>query len=132
MALKPRKQTKIEARLAKLEREMVKMKSKISKSVTPKSVKRKPKTRKEIKEYLLAKGVIRLPSAEELAIAAEWDAIPEEERKQFTAKLQSLKLEPPLSESNTHRDSRISHPRLQRSSSPHRRQSGRAFNRKPQ
>lgn len=99
MALKTRKQTKIEARLAKLEREIVKIKSNLGKSVTPKPVvKRNPKTRKEIKEYLLEKGVIRLPSAEELAIAAEWDAIPEAERMQFTAKLQSLKLEPPLSE----------------------------------
>jgi len=84
--------------LAKLERERVKVKSNLGKSVVTKPVKRKPKTRKEIKEYLLAKGVIRLPSAEELAIAAEWDALPEAERRQFTAKLQSLKLEPPLSE----------------------------------
>jgi hypothetical protein len=74
------------------------VKSNLGKSVVTKPVKRKPKTRKEIKEYLLAKGVIRLPSAEELAIAAEWDALPEAERRQFTAKLQSLKLEPPLSE----------------------------------
>lgn len=84
--------------MAKLERERVKVKSNLGKSVVTKPVKRKPKTRKEIKEYLLAKGVIRLPSAEELAIAAEWDALPEAERRQFTAKLQSLKLEPPLSE----------------------------------
>jgi len=98
MTIKSRRPTKIEARLVKLEREMVKIKSNLGKSVAPKPVKRIPKTRREIREYLLAKGVTRLPSSEELAVAAEWDAIPEEERKQFTAKLQSLKLEPPLSE----------------------------------
>ncbi len=98
MALKTRKQTKIEARLVKMEREIAKIKSNLGKSVSPKPIKRIPKTRKEFTEYLLAKGVIRLPSAEELAIAAEWDAIPVAERKQFTAKLQNLKLDPPLSE----------------------------------
>ena len=47
---------------------------------------------------LLARGVIRKPSPEELAVAARWQARPEKERARIVEVLQTLRLDPPLSE----------------------------------
>jgi len=70
MAIKQRKQTKIEARI----------------------------TRQELREQLLARGITRPPSPEELAIVAKWKSRPKKEREQIIAKLGRLKIDPPLSE----------------------------------
>ena len=105
MALKTRKQTKIEARLAKLEREVALLLHPISKQqpaqvreVTPVSVAYRPLTRYQLRAELLARGIARPPSAEELAIAAKWKSRPKKDREQIIAKLGRPKIDPPLSE----------------------------------
>ena len=83
MAIKTRKQTKIEARLAKMEREAALLLRQVSKQtqtpvreVTPASVAYLPLTRQELREQLLARGITRSPSPEELAIVTKWKSRP--------------------------------------------------------
>jgi len=47
---------------------------------------------------LKAQGLIRDPTPRERALAAEWDALPEEEKRAHIEFMQSLSLEPLLSE----------------------------------
>jgi len=52
----------------------------------------------ELVAQLLAEGVIVKPSPEMEAIGAEWDAVPEEEKRALDETLRNLQLDPPLSE----------------------------------
>lgn len=48
--------------------------------------------------WLKAEGLVRDPTPEELGLAAEWDALPEEEKQNHIRLMHSLDLEPPLSQ----------------------------------
>lgn len=61
------------------------------------TIKRHP-TNEPLWAELLARGIIRLPIPAELAIAAEWQALPEVEKEATRKKLRELKLTPSLSE----------------------------------
>ena len=47
---------------------------------------------------LKAEGLIREPTPEELSLATEWDVLPEEEKQKHIRFMQSLALDPPLSQ----------------------------------
>lgn len=105
MILKPQKQSKIETRISKLEREMALLLRQVSKQkqtrvqeIAPASIAYRPLTRYQLRAELLARGITRPPSPEELAIAAKWKSRPRKEREQIIAKLGHLKIDPPLSE----------------------------------
>lgn len=48
--------------------------------------------------WLKTQGLIREPTAEECRLAAEWDALPEEEKQAHIHFMHSLALDPPLSQ----------------------------------
>jgi len=48
--------------------------------------------------WLRAQGLIREPTPEERRLAAEWDALPEEEKEAHIRLMHSLVLDPPLSQ----------------------------------
>ena len=48
--------------------------------------------------WLRAQGLIREPTPEERQLAAEWDALPEEEKEAHIRLMRSLVLDPPLSQ----------------------------------
>lgn len=52
----------------------------------------------ELIAQLYSEGVIVHPSPEMLAIGAEWDAVPEEEKRALDETLRNLQLDPPVSE----------------------------------
>jgi len=48
--------------------------------------------------WLRSQGLIREPTPEERQLAAEWDALPEEEKEAHIRLMHSLVLDPPLSQ----------------------------------
>ena len=54
--------------------------------------------REQLLAELKAEGVIRDPLPEERALAAQWDALPEEEKRAHIEFMRSLVLDPPLSQ----------------------------------
>jgi hypothetical protein len=48
--------------------------------------------------WLRSQGLIREPTPEEQQLAAEWDALPEEEKEAHIRLMHSLALDPPLSQ----------------------------------
>lgn len=52
----------------------------------------------QVVAWLKARGIIRDPTPEELRLAAEWDALPEEEKEAHIRLMHSLILDPPLSQ----------------------------------
>lgn len=48
--------------------------------------------------WLKAEGLIREPTPEERGLAAEWDALPEEEKQDHVRLMHSLARDPPLSQ----------------------------------
>ena len=48
--------------------------------------------------WLNAEGLVRHPTSEEQRLAAEWDALPEEEKQEHVRVMRSLRLDPPLSQ----------------------------------
>jgi hypothetical protein len=48
--------------------------------------------------WLKTEGLARHPTAEEQRLAAEWDALPEEEKQAHLRFMRSLSLDPPLSQ----------------------------------
>ncbi|MEK7277925.1 MAG: hypothetical protein AAB427_11300 [Chloroflexota bacterium] len=54
--------------------------------------------RATLRAELIARGITRAPSPEELAVAAQWRSRPEEEQARFIKGLETLRLDPPLSE----------------------------------
>lgn len=48
--------------------------------------------------WLKAEGLVRDPTPEERHLAAEWDALPEEEKQAHIRLMRSLVLDPPLSQ----------------------------------
>lgn len=57
-----------------------------------------PTPHEKLMAKLLAEGAIVKPPPEMLAIGAEWDAVPEEEKRALDETLRNLQLDPPLSE----------------------------------
>lgn len=57
-----------------------------------------PTDMKQVVAWLKARGIIRDPTPEELRLAAEWDALPEEEKEAHIRLMHSLMLDPPLSQ----------------------------------
>lgn len=54
--------------------------------------------RERLLAELKAEGLIRDPLPEERALAAQWDALPEEEKQAHIEFMRSLVLDPPLSQ----------------------------------
>jgi len=57
-----------------------------------------PLDREQLLAWLKAEGLVRDPTPEEQRLAAEWDALPEEEKQAHIRRMHSLKLDPPLSQ----------------------------------
>jgi hypothetical protein len=56
-------------------------------------------TREDLIAFLRSRGVeVSEPTPRERALAAEWDALPEEEKRAHREYMDGLKLDPPLSE----------------------------------
>ena len=58
----------------------------------------KPPDLGQILAWLKAEGLVRDPTSEERRLAAEWDALPEEGKQDHIRLMQSLVLDPPLSQ----------------------------------
>jgi len=58
----------------------------------------KPLDLAQILDWLKAEGLVRDPTPEERRLAAEWDALPEEGKQDHIRLMQSLVLDPPLSQ----------------------------------
>jgi len=58
----------------------------------------KPPDLAQILAWLKAEGLVRDPTPEERRLAAEWDALPEEGKQDHIRLMQSLVLDPPLSQ----------------------------------
>ena len=52
----------------------------------------------QLRAWLKAEGLIRAPTPEERRLAAEWDALPDEEKQAHIRFMRSLVLDPPLSQ----------------------------------
>lgn len=57
-----------------------------------------PLDQEKLLVWLKAEGLIREPTPEEKRLAAEWDALPEEEKQAHIRFMHSLTLDPPLSQ----------------------------------
>ena len=57
-----------------------------------------PPDPRHVLAWLRAQGLIREPTPEERQLAAEWDALPEEEKEAHIRLMRSLVLDPPLSQ----------------------------------
>ncbi len=57
-----------------------------------------PSDPEQVVARLKAEGLIRDPTPEELVLAAEWDALPEEEKQNHIRLMHSLALDPLLSQ----------------------------------
>ena len=58
----------------------------------------KPLDLEHLLAWLKAEGLVRDPTPEERRLAAEWDALPEEGKQDHIRLMQSLVLDPPLSQ----------------------------------
>lgn len=57
-----------------------------------------PVDQAQLLAWLKAEGLVREPTPEELRLAAEWDALPEEEKQAHIRFMDGLVLDPPLSQ----------------------------------
>jgi len=57
-----------------------------------------PPDPRHVLAWMRAQGLIREPTPEERRLAAEWDALPEEEKEAHIRLMHSLVLDPPLSQ----------------------------------
>lgn len=57
-----------------------------------------PLDQEQLLAWLKAEGLVRDPTPEERRLAAEWDALPEEEKQAHVRLMHSLVLDPPLSQ----------------------------------
>ncbi|MFN3761713.1 MAG: hypothetical protein ACK4WK_00745 [Anaerolineae bacterium] len=57
-----------------------------------------PLDSEQLLAWLKAQGLVREPTPEERRLAAEWDALPEEEKEAHIRFMRSLVLDPPLSQ----------------------------------
>ena len=62
------------------------------------SVSGKAPDQEQLLPWLKTQGFIREPTSEERRLAAEWDALPEEEKQAHIHFMHSLALDPPLSQ----------------------------------
>lgn len=91
---------------AELEQEVAEIKARLRRlEKTIKQIKRTQPTppeadidREELLAWLRDQGAIREPTDEERRLAAKWDELPEEEKEAHKRLMDSLVLDPPLSE----------------------------------
>ena len=57
-----------------------------------------PLDQTELLAWLKAHGLVRAPTAEECRVAAEWDALSDEDKQAHIDNMQHLVLDPPLSQ----------------------------------
>ena len=57
-----------------------------------------PLSNEELLAWMRNQGLVRDPTPEELRLAAQWDALPDEEKDAHVRLMNSLVLDPPLSE----------------------------------
>jgi len=57
-----------------------------------------PLNQEQLLAWLKAEGLVRDPTLEERRLAAEWEALPEEEKQAHISFMHSLVLDPPLSQ----------------------------------
>ena len=57
-----------------------------------------PLDQAQLLAWLKAEGLVREPTPEEYRLAAEWEALPEEEKEAHIRFMDSLVLDPPLSQ----------------------------------
>ncbi|MGB9775214.1 MAG: hypothetical protein ACPLYD_00115 [Anaerolineae bacterium] len=57
-----------------------------------------PTDSQQVLAWLKARGIVRDPTPEELRLAAEWDALSEEEKEAHIRFMRTLVLDPPLSQ----------------------------------
>ena len=69
-----------------------------NKKLTPPPAPDQPPELEPLLAWLKAEGLIRDPTPEERRLAAEWDALPEEEKQDHIRLMRSLVLDPPLSQ----------------------------------
>ncbi len=86
----------LKARVERLEETMRELTNDESKPVLPPSS--DSPDQEQLRAWLKAEGLIRDPTPEEQRLAAEWDALPEEERKAHIRFMRNLVLDPPLSQ----------------------------------
>jgi hypothetical protein len=96
--------------MATLEREIVELKERVERleavirrllgneSQGTLSVFGKTSSQEQLLAWLKTQGLLREPTPEERRLAAEWDALPEEEKQAHIHFMHSLALDPPLSQ----------------------------------
>jgi hypothetical protein len=57
-----------------------------------------PSDQKQVLAWLKTEGLVRDPTLEERRLAAEWDALPEEDKQTHIRSMHNLALDPPLSQ----------------------------------
>jgi len=86
----------IRTRLEQLERQMQRLAGEEPEAPPP--MPGIPPDPQRLLAWLRAQGLIREPTPEERQLAAEWDALPEEEKEAHIRLMRSLVLDPPLSQ----------------------------------
>jgi len=90
---------KLEELHARVERLEITVRQLESPNRQPTSPAAKPiSTQQQDLNWLKAEGLIRDPTPEELRVAAQWDSLGEEEKQGHIRLVQSLSLDPPLSQ----------------------------------
>jgi len=87
----------LKTRVERLEAEVRRLRGGDRQSVTPPSPD-EPLDPEQFLAWLKAEGLIRDPTPEERRLAAEWEALPEEEKEAHIRFMNSLVLDPPLSQ----------------------------------
>jgi hypothetical protein len=96
--------------MATLEREIVEIKERVERleavigrlvgntSPGPWFISGKTSNQEQLLTWLKTQGLLREPTPEERRLAAEWDALPEEEKQAHMHFMHNLVLDPPLSQ----------------------------------
>lgn len=91
-----REVVELKARIERLEETVCRLAGQERKAVLP--APGEPLDLEQLLAGLKAEGLVRDPTPEEYRLAAEWDALPEEEKQAHIRFMRSLVLDPPLSQ----------------------------------
>jgi len=86
----------LKTRVERLEAKVRQLAGDVSKVAPP--TPGEPLDQEQLIAWLKAEGLVRDPTPEERRLAAEWDALPEEEKEAHIRFMRSLALDPPLSQ----------------------------------
>ena len=86
----------LRTRIERLEREVQRLAGEKGNIAPPTPT--EPLDPEQLIAWLKAQGLVRDPTPEERQLAAEWDALPEEEKEAHIRLMHSLILDPPLSQ----------------------------------